>query len=150
MKVDFKEGNSKISVDIQLERWEATDLQRALVCVRDNKELSITEKLTTSALLILLEHGFDSVEESSLEKRTILETINNVELPTNEDAERIVTTMRNIIERFGYVSLHDFFELVGIPSTFKNNRVGWTKLDDVGFVKSRRGWRIDFPPMVQL
>lgn len=90
------------------------------------------------------------VEDTKQVERTRNQTVNDVQLPTKEDAEKVISAMRNIIKDFGCVSLCDFFDLVGIPVTHKEHRVGWYNLDNVGYAQSRRGWLIDFPPMVQL
>lgn len=67
-------------------------------------------------------------------------------LSSRDDADTVLERMNDILEQYEIVSVADFNELVGYPSTPIDNRWGWTSLGDVQIRQLRDGYLIDLPP----
>jgi hypothetical protein len=72
---------------------------------------------------------------------------NNLVLATREDAERVVETLIDIIDKYEVVSWADLCEVVGWPSSHVDNKWGWTYLTNVEIRQTRDGYLIDLPAM---
>lgn len=62
-----------------------------------------------------------------------------------EEANKVVEKMNEIIERYSVVTVNDLKELLGIDSTFEDNKVGWTDMTDVKVRQIREGWLLELP-----
>ena len=66
---------------------------------------------------------------------------------TREDAKKVLEAMRDVINRYAFVSQADLYELTGFPSTYADTKFGWTKLEKVRIRKTEKGYVINFPKM---
>lgn len=62
------------------------------------------------------------------------------------DAERILDTMREYIDRYDVVKLAEFHEMLGLQSTPIEHRWGWINLIGASVKPVQRGFLIDLPP----
>lgn len=68
-------------------------------------------------------------------------------LTTREEADVVVERMIDIIDKYDFASLGDLYELVGLPSTYTDQKWGWTFLNDIEIRQVREGWLIELPPV---
>jgi hypothetical protein len=75
-----------------------------------------------------------------------------IALPSRVSAELVLDRMYEVIEEYGYVTLRDLRELVGLPSTYLDDRFGWTELygSQTHIIQAREGYVLDLPPMKEL
>lgn len=66
-------------------------------------------------------------------------------LSSPQDAEAVRETMRKICDRYGYVTVSDYLELVGISSSFTDTKVGWSDLSKVEIVPVSDGFVLNLP-----
>lgn len=64
---------------------------------------------------------------------------------SREDAEMVIDTLRDIIERYEVASVGDLHELMGLASPFTDNKWGWTNLTQVAIRQIREGYLIELP-----
>lgn len=65
---------------------------------------------------------------------------------TKGDAESVLAVMDETIERYGIVSVSDFYELAGVTSNnFAINRYGWSNIRSAEILRVRDGYIIKFP-----
>lgn len=67
-------------------------------------------------------------------------------ISSREDAEQVLERMNDIIDQYEVVSIADFNDLVGFPTSAVDNKWGWTFLGDVQVRQIREGYLIDLPP----
>lgn len=67
-------------------------------------------------------------------------------MSSRDDAEAVLQAMIDIIDKYEIVSVGDLNELVGRPSSYTDNKMGWIYLGDVQIRQIRDGYLIDFPP----
>lgn len=66
-------------------------------------------------------------------------------LSSREDAEMVVDTLREIIERYQVASVGDLYELLGLASAYTDNKWGWTNLSEITIRQIREGYLIELP-----
>lgn len=66
---------------------------------------------------------------------------------SKEDAERVLEAMVQIIDGYGIISVADLNDLVGLPSTYVDNKWGWSKLINVHILQEGEKYSIDLPPV---
>lgn len=73
--------------------------------------------------------------------------VNNIILVSKEEAETVLERLNDIIERFDVVSVADLHQLVGLPSTYVDNKWGWSSLRFADVRQIREGFLLDLPPV---
>ena len=66
-------------------------------------------------------------------------------LNSREEAEEVLENLRNILTDYGSVTVADYKELIGITSTFTENKLGWTDLSKAEIIWSFDGWTVALP-----
>lgn len=70
--------------------------------------------------------------------------------PDRGTAESILIDMKNAIAEYGEVSVGDFYDLIGVSSSYVDNAYGWRDLNSAGIRPVAGGFVIDFPRAVAL
>ena len=73
--------------------------------------------------------------------------VGEVLLDTKGDADRVLETMSELIDRYGVVSLADLYSLLGHTSNYIDNNWGWTELLFANAIQTQDGWVLDLPPL---
>ena len=66
-------------------------------------------------------------------------------LSSREEAELVLERMNDIIETYEVVSVADLNDLVGFPTSYVDNKWGWSYLGDVQIHQVREGYLINLP-----
>lgn len=53
----------------------------------------------------------------------------NLVFETKEEADEVLSGMKDLLDNYGVVTVADFCELSSIPSTYTQNRYGWVNID---------------------
>lgn len=75
-----------------------------------------------------------------------------IALPSRVSAELVIDHMYRILDEVGILTLRDVRESVGLPTTYLDDRVGWTELpaSQTHVITAREGYVLDLPPMKKL
>lgn len=66
------------------------------------------------------------------------------------DAEKVLTDLNVILNKYGNVSKHDLYELSGLDASLIDNAYGWTDLKEASILRvSSRGWKIFLPSPIR-
>jgi len=74
-------------------------------------------------------------------------------MPTRDEAILVLNTLRENAERFGSVSVADYYDAIGVDSSYTDNSYGWDAAGIVGhttIIGTRGGYIIKFPPVMVL
>lgn len=71
-------------------------------------------------------------------------------LANRDEAQMVLNQLLEQIDDYGWASLADFFDLVGIDSNFTDNNYGWTNLEFAKFVVVRGGYALRLPRLEPL
>lgn len=70
---------------------------------------------------------------------------NNLIFANRGEAEEVLETMRDLLDRYGLVRVADLFDLAGIQGEYTDNRYGWTNLSRARVDHDIDGWRLALP-----
>jgi hypothetical protein len=73
--------------------------------------------------------------------------VSNIVLVSREEAETVLERLNDILEKFDVVSVADLHQLVGLPSTYIDNKWGWSSLRFADVRQIREGFLLDLPPV---
>lgn len=71
--------------------------------------------------------------------------LDDVIVDTRAEAERVLDKLDEIIDRYGYVTVADVYELVGIQGRWTDNKYGWTRIASAKPQRVRDGYLIQLP-----
>lgn len=74
----------------------------------------------------------------------------NIVLNNKGDAELVLSTMDDIIDSYGEVSVAALYELVGLKSRYTDNNYGWVNLGNARVTRVIDGYLLDLPRAVPL
>ena len=66
-------------------------------------------------------------------------------LEDRRDAEAVLENLVDFTLEYEMASVADFYELVGVPTTYMDNRYGWDNLRDARVIRVRDGYMLDLP-----
>jgi len=64
---------------------------------------------------------------------------------TREEGEKVIDTLKELLEKYGVVSVADLKDLIGMPSTYRENRRGWADLKTASIKRTRYGYYLVLP-----
>jgi hypothetical protein len=68
-----------------------------------------------------------------------------VVLASEAEAREVLNMMQVVLDRYGFVNVSDFLELVGMPATHLDQNSGWANLINVKPKKVENGYILDLP-----
>lgn len=77
-------------------------------------------------------------------------SFNEVVLFDRGEAEEVLLSLKDQIQRYGMVSVADFYDMIGQSSPFTANKYGWRDLNDATIERVRDGYSITFPKATPL
>ncbi|MFU8786312.1 MAG: hypothetical protein ACNA7U_03615 [Candidatus Izemoplasmataceae bacterium] len=77
-------------------------------------------------------------------------SFNDVVLFDRGEAENVLMSLREQLNKYGMVSVGDFYDSIGQSAPYTANNFGWRDLDDVGIDRVRNGYSINFPKATPL
>ena len=75
----------------------------------------------------------------------------NIVFENRGDAEAVLTSMEDILDQFGSVSVADLYELADVPApNYTMNNYGWTSLVNAQVLRCRDGYILKMPKITSL
>lgn len=68
----------------------------------------------------------------------------NILLDSRGDAEEVLSSMEELVKKYGAASVADLCSLVGVSSRFTDNKWGWTDCRAFSYRRAGRGYILDF------
>lgn len=82
--------------------------------------------------------------------RTSKYDFSDILLDTRGDAEEVISSMEELVDRYHEATVMDLCQLVGVESRHTDNKWGWTDCRDFHYRRSGRGFVLDFAPPIYL
>lgn len=70
---------------------------------------------------------------------------NDIIFSSRAEAEKVLGEMRYVIAIYGVVTIADLLDITGISADFSHGKYGWTNLKNIKIIRSRDGYKINFP-----
>jgi hypothetical protein len=61
------------------------------------------------------------------------------------EAEAVREEMDNVIERYGFVTVADMYDMAELPQPYTSNKFGWTSIRNAEVVRDREGYILKLP-----
>lgn len=71
-------------------------------------------------------------------------------LESRAEAEEVLNSMDDLLERYGLVSVADLYDLVGVTGNYTDNKYGWTNLRNASVQRLRDGYLLKLPRAIPL
>lgn len=71
--------------------------------------------------------------------------IDDVILGTRGEAEEVLDCLTDIVDQYGMASISDLYDLLGLESTYTNEKYGWYDLNTASVRPTREGYLIKLP-----
>lgn len=72
--------------------------------------------------------------------------VGDIILSSREDADHVLERLADIIDQYQAASVADLYELVGVQTSYTDNKWGWTELIYADVKQVREGFLIQLPP----
>ncbi|QED11590.1 hypothetical protein PP914_gp100 [Arthrobacter phage Qui] len=101
--------------------------------------------------------AYNRIYQSSNEPRTVSQRARtthdfdqDIVLPSLGEAEKVLDTLIEYVEKYGFVSVMDLYDAVGVTNgEFTDEKHGWDDLRTAKPVRTRAGYILDLPPTKQ-
>lgn len=77
-------------------------------------------------------------------------TFDDIIFETRGEAEAVLVRMDEIMDRYGFVRVADFYELAGVTGSYTDNSYGWDNIFDAEPVRVRDGYLIKLPRAIPI
>lgn len=67
-------------------------------------------------------------------------------LASRDEADLVLERLNDIIDNYDVASVADLNDLLGMPTTYTDNKYGWVYLGDTQIRQIREGYLLDLPP----
>lgn len=74
----------------------------------------------------------------------------DIVLDNRGDAEEVLSSMDDLIDRYRFASVGDLYDLVGITGDYTDNKYGWTDIRNAQVVRVRNGYMLKLPRALPL
>lgn len=75
---------------------------------------------------------------------------NDIVFETRGEAEMVRSQMDDVIERYGFVTVADMYDLAGLTEPYTANKYGWTNIRNAEPVRVRDGYILKLPRAVPI
>lgn len=86
---------------------------------------------------------YNKIPSSTYNKNVF--SFNDVVLFDRGETEEVLMNLNEQVDKYGMVSVADFYDMVGQSAPYTANKYGWRDLRDVGIDRVRDGYSINFP-----
>lgn len=69
----------------------------------------------------------------------------DIVVPTRGDAEAVIEQMDELIDRYGFVTVADMYDMVDLTAPYTANKYGWTNIRSAEPVRLKDGYTIKLP-----
>jgi hypothetical protein len=69
---------------------------------------------------------------------------------TREEAELVIERLIDVLDKYDVVSLAALYELLGLETSYIDNKWGWTNLSSAQVRQIRQGYLLELPPLEEI
>lgn len=93
-------------------------------------------------------HNTSQARETGIVKARA--SFHDIIVEDRDDIEEVLMKLEELIDVYGVASIADFYDLVGVETSYVDYKHGWDNLARAGIQRVRGGYIIDFPRPIQL
>lgn len=88
---------------------------------------------------------YDNPDSKTSNNRSMVYNYDDIVLESRAEAEDVLSRMDEIIDQYGIISVADFYDLVGVSSSYTDNKYGWVDIRNANIIRTRDGYKIKLP-----
>jgi len=91
-----------------------------------------------------------SVPSSAYHNKSTIYAVNDVSFLDRGEAEEVLMRLREEADRYGMVSVADFYDMISQKHNYTDQKYGWRDLREAEIIRSRDGYSIRFPKILPI
>lgn len=76
--------------------------------------------------------------------------VDNILFDSRETAENVLEASKEIINKYGVVTVADMYDLAGLNATYNGKKYGWVDLKEAKIIRVRQGYKLVLPETVPI
>ena len=76
--------------------------------------------------------------------------VDNIRFDSRETAEGVLKSLTEIINVYGFVTVADMYDLVGLNATYTEQKYGWIDLKEAKIIRVRSGYKLLLPEIIPI
>lgn len=72
-------------------------------------------------------------------------SFDDITLETRGEAEEVISRMDELVATYGFVTVADLYDLVGVTCNYTDNKYGWTNVRNVEAIRVQDGYMLKLP-----
>lgn len=76
--------------------------------------------------------------------------VDDIILDSRETAENVLNASKEIINEYGFVTVADMYDLVGLNATYTEEKYGWVDLKEAKIIRVRSGYKLVLPEIIPI
>lgn len=69
----------------------------------------------------------------------------DIVIATRREAEDVLDTMSSLLDQYQFVTVSDFYDIIGVTSSYTDNKWGWKDIRGAGIRRVSGGYILDLP-----
>lgn len=74
--------------------------------------------------------------------------VDNILFDSRETAENVLEESKEIINKYGFVTIADMYDLAGLDAPYTGQKYGWVDLKEAKIIRVRQGYELVLPEIV--
>ena len=74
--------------------------------------------------------------------------VDDIFFDSRETAENVLEASKEIINKYGFVTIADMYDLAGLNTTYADQKYGWVDLKEARIIRVRQGYELVLPEMI--
>ena len=76
--------------------------------------------------------------------------VDDIFFDSRETAEKVLKLLKEIINEYGFVTIADMYDLVGLNATYTEQKYGWVDLKEAKIIRVRSGYKLVLPEIIPI
>ena len=76
--------------------------------------------------------------------------VDNIIFDSRETAENVLEASKEIINKYGVVTIADMYDLSGLDTPYTGQKYGWVDLKEAKIIRVRQGYELVLPEMIPI
>ena len=76
--------------------------------------------------------------------------VDNIRFDSRETAEGVLKSLTEIINVYGFVTVVDMYDLVGLDAPYTGQKYGWLDLKEAKIIRVRQGYKLVLPEIIPI
>ena len=76
--------------------------------------------------------------------------VDNILFDSRETAENVLEVSKEIINKYGFVTVADMYDISGLDAPYTGQKYGWVDLKEAKIIRVRQGYKLVLPEIIPI